>query len=618
MKNLSVKNKLYFLILVVFVPIIVNQTFTVFNLYQKDVEAELKSNEDFAEAVSVSFSNYLQRIWDTELSMGIAISNTPSMSSEEIGQYFKSMAVKQPTIGEYSWVNPSSYIIEASSSKDAEGVSLAGREYMDRIIKGEESVLSDMVISRVLKEPTIVAAKAIRKDGVLKGIVTAAININELNLILPSPRKAEYSYFGLLDSQGVFVFRDGVPDIASMMISAKDNPDIASALKGETIRSKKYKSHVTGNMMMGVNLPVQKLGWVAYANTDFNMVRINILKDLISQVIITLGIIFIGLFVIIIISKQILEPISKLHASALEMSKGNLNARTNIRGRDEISSAAQAFDEMAVSIQEYDALKTQFFSNLSHELRTPLNIILSSIQLIEAKYFKNEACMNYNSMSKYMNMMRKNCYRLLRLISNLIDITKIDSGFLKMHFGNFNIVSIVEDITVSVADFAGSKGITIIFDTDIEEKNIACDPDKIERIMLNILSNSIKFTPKGGSIFVNMFDREDKVLITIKDTGIGIPEDKINIIFERFRQVDSSMQRECEGSGIGLSLAKALVEAHKGNIKAQSQYGQGTEVIIELPSILAAEEEFNHEISFEKHNIDRVKKINIEFSDIYY
>ncbi|MEQ8199093.1 MAG: ATP-binding protein [Clostridiaceae bacterium] len=140
---------------------------------------------------------------------------------------------------------------------------------------------------------------------------------------------------------------------------------------------------------------------------------------------------------------------------------------------------------------------------------------------------------------------------------------------------NCNIVNIVEEITLSVAEYIKSNHLNLIFDTDIEEKIVACDLDKIERIMLNILSNAIKFSDLGGNIFVNIYDGKKFITITIEDTGIGINEDKLNIIFDRFRQIDKSFTRN-EGSGIGLSLVKSLVEMQGGTILVESKYGAGT------------------------------------------
>jgi signal transduction histidine kinase len=170
----------------------------------------------------------------------------------------------------------------------------------------------------------------------------------------------------------------------------------------------------------------------------------------------------------------------------------------------------------------------------------------------------------------------------------------------------------IEDITLSVVEYANIKGLEIIFDTDVEEKIMAVDDDKIERIILNLISNSIKFTNKGGKIMVSLEDKDEQLRITVKDTGIGIPKDKINLIFKRFGQVDKSLKRNREGSGIGLSLVKTFVEMHGGNIYVHSKYNKGSEFVIDLP-VKTVED--NGKIDYSIGN--KVEKIKIEFSDIY-
>lgn len=260
--------------------------------------------------------------------------------------------------------------------------------------------------------------------------------------------------------------------------------------------------------------------------------------------------------------------------------------------------------------REMNKLITDFFSNISHELKTPLNVIFAAIQTLN---LYNEGTEEHKKIRrKYFHMMKQNCYRLIKLINNILDITRIDSGFVKLRFQYCNIVSIVEGISLSVASYAESKGIKLVFDTDVEEKMTACDPDKIERIILNIISNSIKFTGEGGEILVNIKDQNEGIIISIKDNGIGIPEEKLDSIFERFNQVDKSLSRNKEGTGIGLSLVKSLVEMHKGKIKAKSKLGEGSEFIIYLPIIKDCEsidENKDYELDIER--------INIEFSDIY-
>lgn len=266
-------------------------------------------------------------------------------------------------------------------------------------------------------------------------------------------------------------------------------------------------------------------------------------------------------------------------------------------------------------ILEYDKLKNEFFANISHELRTPLNVIWSSVQLLQSINIGNPQ--DGYDVNKYLKIMNQNSLRLLRLINNLIDTTKIDSGYLSLNLINGNIVYIVEEITLSAADYIKSQGIELIFDTDVEEKYMAFDVDKIERIVLNILSNAIKFTEKNGTIFVNIYNLGDKIQLSIRDTGIGIPEDKLDKIFERFVQVDKSLSRRSEGSGIGLALVKSLVEMQGGTIHAKSKLGEGSEFVVELPAKLVEEDgEVNAYSVYDSSN-SKVERIQIEFSDIY-
>ncbi|MBN7577089.1 sensor histidine kinase [Clostridium beijerinckii] len=265
---------------------------------------------------------------------------------------------------------------------------------------------------------------------------------------------------------------------------------------------------------------------------------------------------------------------------------------------------------------EYDKLKTEFFANLSHEFRTPLNVMLSTLQLLNLIGANKTNTDSKDKISKYYNIMKQNCYRLLRLVNNLIDITKIDAEYFKLNLKNENIISTIEDITLSVTDYAKNKGLDIIFDTNVEEKTMACDADKIERIMLNLLSNAIKFTSSGGSIFVNILDKDSSIMVSVKDTGVGIPKDKQLSIFKRFVQVDKSLSRKREGSGIGLSLVKSLIELHNGTIKINSEYGKGSEFIIELPvKVLPESENITSDEDLAKES--NIQRIKIEFSDIY-
>jgi len=259
-------------------------------------------------------------------------------------------------------------------------------------------------------------------------------------------------------------------------------------------------------------------------------------------------------------------------------------------------------------------LKSQeeLFANISHELKTPLNVISSAIQLIKMYYINGSVDEKKDSIIKHIDSMMQNCYRLSRLINNIVDSSKIEAGFFELNLSNNNIVAVVEEIVMSVTDFTDSKGLNIIFDTDTEEKIIACDPEKIERVLLNLISNAIKFSDEGDEIFVEIKNKNEFVEISVKDNGIGIEDKYIDMIFDRFKQVDKSLSRNAEGTGIGLTLVKSIVELHGGSISVESEYGKGSKFAIVLPTRKVIQE--NIILSSSIRN--KSENIQVEFSDV--
>ncbi|MCR8747065.1 sensor histidine kinase [Romboutsia lituseburensis] len=264
---------------------------------------------------------------------------------------------------------------------------------------------------------------------------------------------------------------------------------------------------------------------------------------------------------------------------------------------------------------ELESLRMDFFANISHELRTPLNVIFSALQLLKLKSCSlDDEELEY--VCRYLGIIEQNGYRLLKLVNNLIDCTKIDAGYLEYKPQNFDIINFVENICMSVCEFINQNGMNLIFDTDTEEKIIAFDLDMMERIILNLLSNAIKFNSKNGKVEVNI-SCDEYINISIKDSGIGIAEDKIGSIFGRFEQLSSKKLHNKEGSGIGLSLVKSLVDIHGGKIAASSKINEGTTFTVSIPSILV-EKKSNTPTYNALNDCSKVNRMNVEFSDIYF
>ncbi|HEX9061678.1 MAG TPA: PAS domain-containing sensor histidine kinase [Clostridia bacterium] len=257
-------------------------------------------------------------------------------------------------------------------------------------------------------------------------------------------------------------------------------------------------------------------------------------------------------------------------------------------------------------------MKDEFLATITHEFKTPLTVINAALQTIEGLYGKQVP----DNIKKHLQRIRTNSFRQLRLVNNLLDITRYNAGRFKMNKNNMDIVFLTNVIVKSVDAYARQKGVTLKFSTDIKCKEIAVDEEKYERILLNLLSNAIKFTPQGKFIHVDVSCKNRKVTISIKDEGIGIPKSKLKLIFKRFGQVDSSLSRQAEGTGIGLSLVKTLVTAMGGTIVVDSVVGNGSTFTVTLPvsKVRCKRTEINMLASPDS----RVMQVAaIEFSDIY-
>lgn len=268
------------------------------------------------------------------------------------------------------------------------------------------------------------------------------------------------------------------------------------------------------------------------------------------------------------------------------------------------------------SEKEYDRLKKDFFSNISHELRTPINVVLGSIQLFEMMGDDLFRESNREKFHTYQRIMKQNCFRLLRLVNNLIDVTKMDSGYVSLSLQNCDMIQMVQDITLKSTRYAAAKGLFLTFQPCLDEVITACDADKIQRVILNLISNSIKFTPQGGQIRVSVRQDEKRVYISVKDTGIGISADKLSGIFERFNPGDSLLTRSHEGSGIGLSLSSSLVRLHGGLIRVNSKPQAGSDFTIELPSRRMEQENGDSAVGSEL-NLSPAEKVTLELSDLF-
>ncbi|MDF2520228.1 MAG: sensor signal transduction histidine kinase [Clostridia bacterium] len=229
--------------------------------------------------------------------------------------------------------------------------------------------------------------------------------------------------------------------------------------------------------------------------------------------------------------------------------------------------------------ERLDRMRKEFVANVSHELRTPLTTIKSYTETL-----LDGAMDNKEYTTNFLKVIDSESERMTRLVKDLLQLSKLDYDNMQWNMKQMDIYKVVSDCTYKMDISAKQKNQTLIFNGDIDIPVILGDKDRIEQVIINILSNAIKYTPDNGKIEVSITKEENNIVIKVADTGLGIPKEDLPRLFERFYRVDKARSRMLGGTGLGLSIAKQIVEAHKGNIKIQSEYGQGTQVFICLPA----------------------------------
>lgn len=284
------------------------------------------------------------------------------------------------------------------------------------------------------------------------------------------------------------------------------------------------------------------------------------------------------------------------------MIKSNLKSKINKLSKEEMILLIE-------KLQEKQEIQENFMMNISHDLRSILNIIMSANYMLEC--IKNRENINCDNKEKeYLNIVKRNTYKMLKLIDNLIDITKLENKYFKINKENIEIVNFIETVMGSIDKYAKQKDITLIFDTNKEECIVGVDPQALDRMCINLISNAIKFSPIGSFIYVTLMIDDKDVKISVADNGLGISKEDQKKIFERFNQ--GSKKNKHNGSGIGLDLVKSLVKLHDGRITLKSELNKGSNFTIILPNTKLEKEE----VKF-KDERDRVQLLEIEFSDIY-
>jgi two-component system sensor histidine kinase/response regulator len=274
----------------------------------------------------------------------------------------------------------------------------------------------------------------------------------------------------------------------------------------------------------------------------------------------------------------------------LELDETIIRIRKVLEDRQRFIKLKEFADQLEKANQELrriDSIKSEFVSVASHELRTPLAAIKNAVQLI----LKGKTGAINENQEKFLSMAERNINRLTNILNDLLNLSRIESGKIELKFQNVLLKEVIELTASSLRPQADTKSIQIEVDVSESLPGVYGDPEKIEQILTNLIGNAMKFTPDGGKILITAkpFSHDskggygDRVAISVKDTGIGIPSEHLEAIFEKFHQVEGSLQRSVSGTGLGLAITKGLVEAHQGKIWVGSEVGKGSTFTFTLP-----------------------------------
>ncbi|CAH1057809.1 HAMP domain-containing sensor histidine kinase [Paenibacillus pseudetheri] len=288
-------------------------------------------------------------------------------------------------------------------------------------------------------------------------------------------------------------------------------------------------------------------------------------------------VLLLGSVCILIAARYLVEPIKALTNATKRLAKGDFEVELKVNRIDEIGELTQSYVEMAGELKQLEQMRQDFVSNVSHEIQTPLTSISGF-----AKALLNHDLIVEEERSEYLDIIIAESERLSRLSDNLLKLASLDSEHHPFHASPFNLDEQIRTIVVTCEPQWSAKGIVI--DLELPEAiKIKGDEDQLKQVWMNLLSNSIKFTPEGGNIRISIVSIAAEVSVTISDNGMGMSPEEFNAVFQRFYKIDKSRNGNNNGNGLGLAIVKKIVSLHQGRIEVDSAIGEGTTIIVRLP-----------------------------------
>jgi signal transduction histidine kinase len=388
-----------------------------------------------------------------------------------------------------------------------------------------------------------------------------------------------------IDANPVMIVNSNSSD--SMDIDKVMNSQISSDIVDKTIQDSEYFSKGTldgiyktdkyisarpiyynsQSNVMGIVMVISDTKDIA-SFTDMVM-RIFILSAIAT---LSISVLAIGLF-----SYNFVKPIKQVAKATRQFGRGDFSVRVNIASDDEIGELAKSFNNMAESLSASENVRRSFVANVSHELKTPMTTIAGFIDGILDGTIPKEK-QNY-----YLSIVSEEIKRLARLVRSMLDLSRLDSGEMKLNYQNFDLLSMLVTIIITFEQEIETKNIEIKGLDSISSKMVYGDRDLLYQVVYNLIENAVKFTNENGYIELNITDNSEQVDFSVKNSGQGISKSEIGLIFDRFYKTDKSRSKDKKGLGLGLYLVRSIIRMHGGDITAKSEYGEYCEFDFYIP-----------------------------------
>jgi signal transduction histidine kinase len=291
----------------------------------------------------------------------------------------------------------------------------------------------------------------------------------------------------------------------------------------------------------------------------------------------------IALLFVALLTKRITKPLDQMKNVARRVASGEFSERVSVKGKDEIAELSESFNNMIVALENLESMRRDFIGNVSHELRTPITTIKGFTEGILDGVIPEE------KQGSYLAIVLDETRRMQKLVNDLLSLAKMQAGEVTLNMTDFDVNELIRRCVISLQQIFIEKNLEFQADFESERMFVNADSDAIQRVIINLLHNAVKFTPENGEIRVKTYTERDKVCISVEDSGKGIPKAELPYIFERFYKTDKSRSADRSGVGLGLAIARNIIVAHNEIIKVESEEGHGSVFTFSLRSASISE-----------------------------